>query len=62
MLESDPSLRTDEVNMFRLTKRNHQFFNWWFFYDEKTQKRNKKTCKEKYLQVLSLIKMLKQVQ
>ena len=49
MLESDPSLRTDEVNKFRLTKRNHQFFNWWFFCDEKTKKKNKKTYKEKYL-------------
>ena len=49
MLESDPSLRTDEVNKFRLKKRNHQFFNWWFFCDEKTKKRNKKTYKEKYL-------------
>lgn len=41
MLESDSSLRTDEVNKFRLTKTNHQFFNWWFFYDAKRKKKEK---------------------
>ena len=39
MLESDPSLRTDEVNMFRLTKRNHQFFIGGFFMMQKEKKK-----------------------
>ena len=47
MLESDPSLRTDEVNMFRLTKRNHQFFIGGFFVMKKQKKGIKKTYKEK---------------
>ena len=49
MLESDPSLQTYEVNMFRLTKRNNQFFIGCFFVMKKQKKEIKKTYKEKYL-------------